>query len=300
MRLPAPVSAAAVRRVVCHGCAAAFETPDAEHVEIVEPSALTAAPASAALSSPEPVPAADAGSATRPPRRAKLLSAPSLPRRPSAPAWLKDPGSRAWRWASIPLAAAAVIGGLLLIQGGGSDESATPFAADAPAVGEPARSGADGPGPQAGNKANGTASLVREASFSLALPAGWERTPASDGATFAAATDTGDADATLWVERDPELTFAGFEANSLDTLEALAGSARVADRTAAPTEEDTIVRLAADSPPGAPTYEVTLRAAGPYRYYLATTVQPDASKEAVDGAELVHGSFQPIAQGSSE
>ena len=40
------------------------------------------------------------------------------------------------------------------------------------------------------------------------------------------------------------------------------------------------MRLAADAPPGAPAYEVTLRASGPYRYYLATTVQPDAPSEA--------------------
>ena len=89
---------------------------------------------------------------------------------------------------------------------------------------------------------------------------------------------------TLWVERDAGLSFQEFEARSLDQLEALAGSARVVERVAAPTPEGTVVRLAADAPPNSPAYEVTLRAAGPYRYYLATTVQPDASKGAVDGA----------------
>ena len=44
-----------------------------------------------------------------------------------------------------------------------------------------------------------------------------------------------------------------------------------------------------------PTYEVTLRAAGPYRYYLATSVQPDASATAVDGADLIEGTFTPEA-----
>jgi hypothetical protein len=53
------------------------------------------------------------------------------------------------------------------------------------------------------------------------------------------------------------------------------------------------VRLAADAPEGSPAFEVTLRAAGPFRYYLATTVQPDASAADVDAAELIHGSFQP-------
>jgi hypothetical protein len=69
------------------------------------------------------------------------------------------------------------------------------------------------------------------------------------------------------------------------------------ERVPAPTDEATIVRLAADAPPGQPSYEVTLRAAGPYRYYLATSVQPDASREAVEGAELVAGSFTPEGSG---
>ena len=78
-------------------------------------------------------------------------------------------------------------------------------------------------------------------------------------------------------------------------LKGLAGSARVVERVAAPTADGTIVHLAADAPAGSPQYEVTLRAGGPYRYYLATTVQPDASDRAADGAELIHGSFQPIS-----
>jgi hypothetical protein len=59
------------------------------------------------------------------------------------------------------------------------------------------------------------------------------------------------------------------------------------------------VKLAADAPPGQPTYEVTLRVAGPYRYYLSTTVDPNASREAADGADLIHNSLVPIASGGS-
>ena len=55
--------------------------------------------------------------------------------------------------------------------------------------------------------------------------------------------------------------------------------------------------LAADAPPGQPSYAVTLRVAGPYRFYLATTVQPDASAEAEQGANLIAGSFTPEAKG---
>ena len=35
------------------------------------------------------------------------------------PDWLSDPQSRAWRYLSIPIAAAVVIGALILIQGTG-------------------------------------------------------------------------------------------------------------------------------------------------------------------------------------
>ena len=58
-----------------------------------------------------------------------------------------------------------------------------------------------------------------------------------------------------------------------------------------------VVILAADAPAGQPSYEVTLRVAGPYRYYLATSVQPGASPEAVSGSELLSGSFEPEDQG---
>ncbi len=57
------------------------------------------------------------------------------------------------------------------------------------------------------------------------------------------------------------------------------------------------MKLAADAPPGQPSYAVTLRVSGDYRYYLATTVQPDASAEAVQAADLIAGSFTPEAKG---
>ena len=77
------------------------------------------------------------------------------------------------------------------------------------------------------------------------------------GATFAAVARDGGADATLWIERDPALDFATFEARSLDQLRSLAGSAQVVERIAAPTPEGTIVRLAADAPAGEPEFAVT-------------------------------------------
>jgi hypothetical protein len=205
---------------------------------------------------------------------------------------------RAWKYLSIPVAAAAVIVALILIQGsGGQDQqsaSAPAPPADKAAAGGGAATAAGGAAASSGSSQG--AELVRGSSYTLALPHGWARTEAQGGATFAAsAQGGGGADATLWVQRDPSLSFPQFEAQSLAQLKQVAGSARVTDRTAAPTADDTIVTLAPDPRPGAPTYEVTLRVAGPYRYYLATTVEPNASRDAVDGAELIHSSFVPVA-----
>ena len=282
-----------VRRVVCRGCAQSFEAPAVEEVEVLDPEPEPVAPTPSRRRLPS-MPKLSA------PSRPKLptLSRPNLPTLPSAPPlpeWLHDPRSRVWRLASIPVAVIAVIAGLMVLQGG-SEDSNTPFAdTAAPAVTDDAGPTRDGAGGRASRR--GGASFLKESSFSLALPAGWERTDPSGGATFAAAAESGDADATLWVEQDEKLSFQEFEARSLDTLEALAGSARVVERVAAPTPDATVVRLAADSPAGAPAYEVTLRASGPYRYYLATTVQPDAPSEAIEGAELIHGSFVPAGGG---
>jgi hypothetical protein len=199
----------------------------------------------------------------------------------------------AWRFLSVPVAALAVVGGLMLVQrsqdgsgtsGGERAASAEQFQS-APATA--------GPASGEGGAASSEAKLVRGSSFSVALPADWERVPAEGGATFAAVAADGGADATMWIERDPQLDFASFESRSLDQLRSLAGSARVVERVAAPTPEATVVRLAADAPPGEPAFEVTLRASGPYRFYLATTVQPDASREAIEGAQTIHGSLTP-------
>jgi len=227
------------------------------------------------------------------PRLPSLRSRPpeGSPSSPSLPARLRNRRGLGWRMVSIPLTAAAVIGGLLLIQGD-SNESSTPLAGAVPAANE---APAEGDAAAADSRAaSGDASLVSESSFSLALPPRWERTGVSGGATFAATSSRGDADVTLWVERDRGLAFAEFETRSLKQLKSLAGSARVTQRLAGSTPEGTIVRLAADAPAGSPAYDVTLRAAGPYRYYLATTVQPDASRASIEGVRLIHGSFLPV------
>jgi hypothetical protein len=286
LRLPVALSADVVRRVQCVGCAEAYET------EVV---------VELGLEESEPTPPAEASK----PRRRRAVPRPRLPQtrlpRPRLPRLhlpelrVIDPSDPAWRTASVPIAAVAVIGGLMALQrldGTGAQPASEPAAA-AKASAAPAAAAAASDGARKGARAQ--AQLVRGSSFSVALPQGWERVPPQGGATFAAVSAAGDADATLWIERDPSLDFARFEARSLDQLRALAGSARVVERVAAPRPEATVVRLAAVAPPGQPEFEVTLRASGPYRYYLATTVQPDASRAAIEGAELIHGSFTPEA-----
>lgn len=201
--------------------------------------------------------------------------------------------SRLWKYLSIPVAAAAVIVALILIQGsgGGSDEQSG--SAPAPVAPAPVGAADDGTGSSKGGE------LVKGSSYTLAMPNGWTRTAPPNTATFAASAQSGGAEATLWVKRDAKLSFPKFESQSLATLRQVAGSARVVGRSPAPTADGSVVTLAPTSPPpGSPTYEVTLRASGPYRYYLATTVEPDASRDAADGAGLIHSSFVPVASGN--
>jgi hypothetical protein len=208
-------------------------------------------------------------------------------------------GSRLWKYLSIPVAAAAVILALILIQGSGSDGgSSSPATSPAPPAGEANGGGhASAAVATAGSGKGGE--LVKGSSYALVLPHGWTQTEAQNGQTFAASADDGGATATLWVQRDPDLSFPQFESRSLEQLRQAAGSAEVTSRTAAPTADQTIVTLAPRPKPGAPAYEVTLRVAGPYRYYLSTTVEANASREAADGAELIHSSFVPVATGKS-
>jgi hypothetical protein len=254
LRLPRQLPAAAVRRVVCQGCAQAYVAPVVEELELIDSDA------------PSP------GGLAR---------------------WLPHPRSRTFRLASLGVGAAAVIGALALIQASGGSDDGDAGSTAAAAVAEVTRAS----GNQNRDAATGAADLVRQSSFSLALPPGWQRANPPGGATFAATAPADEADVTLWVNRDPQLSFAEFEADSLAELRSLAGSAREVDRVTGPSADDTIVTLAADAPASSPRYEVTLRASGPYRYYLATTLQSDASAIAADGVKLIQNSFVPTGAG---
>jgi hypothetical protein len=225
----------------------------------------------------------------------------SLPSLPSLKLPKIDTESRSWKLLSIPIAAVFVVVALMLLRGG--DAQQAPLAPAPPQaqtdgnsaatgtadVGKPATdsAGSDGPKPTKNTK------FVHESSFSLAMPAGWARVDPPAGATFMAVAANGGADATLWITKDPKLDYPTFVSQSLAQLETLAGSARIVERIPGPTAESTTVRIASDAPPGQPTYEATLRVAGPYRYYLATTTQPDSTPDTLNGVELITGSLTP-------
>jgi hypothetical protein len=217
-----------------------------------------------------------------------------------------DPSSRGWQLVSIPVAAALVVGGLLLIQGddpgdAGQPVATVPGASELPAATEP-EAGTPTPGvgeAPAGDAdtgaANAAAEIVNGERFTLALPQGWEKVDPPDGAAFRAIAADGQGEATLWIEEDANLTFDQFIEQSLRQLETLTPNPTVSERLPAPSLEQQSATLTAAPPKGQPTYEVLLRAAGPYRYYLSATLQPDASREAADGVDLLTGSFVPEA-----
>ena len=141
-----------------------------------------------------------------------------------------------------------------------------------------------------------TGTFVEESGFSLSLPAAWERIETPDGAAFSATSADGMAETTLWVERNRDLSFDGFVTQSLGGLETLGAEAKITDRVDGPTIETSTAELRAEIPrdgmaPG--PYRVDLRAAGPYRYYLATSIEPGAPAGLLADAALLGSSLRP-------
>jgi hypothetical protein len=201
------------------------------------------------------------------------------------------------RWLTLPIAALAVFAALSLLNGEDSPPPAPTTAAKPDKVPADATNDAKAHKGNAPEKAAvpADAQLVAESTFSLALPAGWDRVNPAAGATFAAVSSDGTADATLWIQEDPKLDFATFEASSLSQLETLAGSARVVERNVGPSAQSSSITLAPKNvPEGAPTYEVVLRGSGDNWYYLATTHQASAPADAIAGVDIIQGSFLPI------
>lgn len=139
-------------------------------------------------------------------------------------------------------------------------------------------------------------SFVEERGFSLSLPSGWTEGAPPDGAAFAASSPDGLAETTLWVEQQGALGFDAFVAQSQASLDEIGDDVRLTDQVAGGSLESRIAELEATVPldgGASAAYRVTLRAAGPYRYYLATSVQPGAPPQRLGDAELISGSFRP-------
>ena len=246
VRVPGAIPAHAVRRVVCGHCARPFEC--------------------------EGYDAPDDGGGWRPsiPDLSGLI--------PARPSFFDSAPGRIWRWVSVPIAAAAVIGGLILIQGG--DDTATRTAS-----------------PAAAADVKNQAELVTQPGWTMALPQNWERITGPSGSAYAAESADGSADVTLWIEKDPDLSFDEFTQRSLEQLTQLAGSAEIVEQTTGPTLEQTTALLEANAPEESGTsapYTVTLHASGSYRYYLSTSVEPGGPPEVIQEAKLIHTSFVPV------
>ena len=273
VRLPATLPTRVVRRIVCDHCEAAYDAS-----ELVE---------------------------VRPRTRRLKAALPAMP--PLSLPQVTLPSGLDARWLTLPVAALAVFAILTLVRGDDPAPEGGPTADAAKAGPEKSAKPAerakdrDGADRETTSKAPvpTDAQLVAESTFSLALPAGWERVTPAAGATFAAVSSDSTADATLWIQNDPKLDMTTFEANSLQQLEVLAGSAQVIDRELGPTPEQSSITLAPKgAPEGAPAYEVILRSTGDNWYYLATTLQPGAPADAVAGVDLIQGSF--VAQGDKK
>jgi hypothetical protein len=323
IRLPLNVLPTAIRQVTCSGCGQSFKCDPVEELGVLrssvraprvapEPLAPDAAPAPVAkprVSMPSfSLPSVSLPSFSMP--KLPSFSMPKLPTLPKLPK-LSKPTARTRTsaktttlppYASVAIAFAAVVIGIIAIQSWNSSSTQTPAAAAPPAAAaatqKPAKPHANTP--PAKGAASGSAKLIRGSNYTLALPAGWKQTTPIKGATFAAAATDGSADATLWIQNDPSLDYPTFEARSLAQLRAVAGSARVASRVVAPTADGTVVHLTTDAPASKPAYQATLRVFGPYRYYLATTVEPNGSSIGTKGAQLLANSLTPINDGTSK
>jgi len=183
---------------------------------------------------------------------------------------------------ALALAALAVVaGGLaLVLTSAGEPQAAPQLEASAPAS----------------ETTFTAATYVSEPGFSLSLPTGWDRAKTPRGSAFTAASGDGLAETTLWVERDRNLGFGAFVKQSMESLDEIGTGARISDQVRGRALESRIAELRAEVPlDGGLTapYRVTLRAAGPFRYYLATSVQPGAPDRLLADAEVLANSFRP-------
>lgn len=145
--------------------------------------------------------------------------------------------------------------------------------------------------------------FVEIGGYSITLPDGWRDAPRPPGTALAATSPDGLASTTLWIKRNPKLDLDGFKQRSKRSLTKLGEDVTVISEVEGATPEDSSVELAASVPLSnepvaeeqalASTYRVTLRVSGPYRYYLATTIQPGADEGTLTDAEDLSRSLRP-------
>ena len=142
--------------------------------------------------------------------------------------------------------------------------------------------------------------FIEVGGYSISLPDGWSNSPRPPGSAFAATSADGLGTTTLWIKQNPNLDLDAFERRSKRSLAKLGDDVAVLSRVDGDVPADSSVELTASVPLGndptspgqelASSYRVTLRVAGPYTYYLATTIQPGAAEAlTADADELSHG-----------
>lgn len=286
IRIPGSLDADSVRRVSCAGCGRVYRPEKVDQVHgprvvgrilrMRRPRLPRRTQAELRLT-----PEALAPRVGNPARSALAGVDPTVP--DTIPAsWTRRRPGKIWALVSLPIAAGLVIGALTLLQ---SDNQTEPGSSATP-ISDIARN----------------AEFIEAPEYSIALPPGWGRAEAPNGATLAAVAADQGADAVLWISRDPSLELDAFQERTLKQLSKLAPNARIVERIVAPSQDGTTVRMRADGTDdtgSVTTYEVTLRAVGPLRYYLATTLYEGAGRQSVDGIELLHGSFLPTGQGEA-
>lgn len=142
--------------------------------------------------------------------------------------------------------------------------------------------------------------FIEAGGYSLPLPADWRPTRRPPGSAFAAVSNDGLATTTLWIEHHPGLDFEAFEKRELRSISMLGAKARVTDRVEGASIESSSAQLRADLPAGAgltSPYLVTLRASGPYRYHLATTIQAGSPRRVLADAEALTQRLRPWLSG---
>lgn len=145
--------------------------------------------------------------------------------------------------------------------------------------------------------------FVEVGGYSLTLPDAWRNSPRPPGSAFAATSRDGLATTTLWIRRQPGLDFNAFEKRSKRSVRKLGRNVQVLSKVEGPTVADSSVQLGAEVPLGGDlvpagqqvisTYRVTLRASGPYRFYLATTIQPGAPDALFGQADELARNLRP-------